>query len=92
MKFDLPSEAHGEGEGLRVVDLDVVAERRQEALGEELDLLPLGQGAGVGKQCLESALVLGDAAGALARREFAERIGAHRRPEPQVQRLGEAAP
>ena len=38
-ELQLAGEAHGDGEGLRVVDLDVETKRRLEAPGEELDAL-----------------------------------------------------
>ena len=42
-ELQLAGEAHGDGKGLRVVDLDVEAERRLESRGEELHLLRLRQ-------------------------------------------------
>jgi hypothetical protein len=75
-KLQLAGEAHGDGEGLRVEDLDVQAEGRLQTGGEELQLLDLRQGAGAGKQGLKSVLVLDDRARAAARHQLAERIGA----------------
>ena len=41
VELQLTGEAHGDGEGLRVVDLNVEAERRLESRGEDLHLLHL---------------------------------------------------
>jgi hypothetical protein len=91
-KLQLVGEAHGDGEGLRVDDLDVQAEGRLQTGGEELHLLDLRQGAGAGKQGLKSVLVLDDGARAAARHQLAERIGAQRRPKARMEQLREAPP
>ena len=72
--------------------LDVEAERRLEAYGEELDPLCLVQAARAREERLEAILVLRDGAHALARRQFAERVQAQRRSVAQVQQVLEAAP
>ena len=48
------------------MDLDVEAERRLKALGEELDALFLVEAASPGEERLEAVLVVRDGAGALA--------------------------
>jgi len=65
-QLQLASEAHSTGEGLRIVDLDVEAERRLKAPGEELDTLFLVEAASSGEERLEAVLVVRDGAGALA--------------------------
>ena len=66
-QLQLVGETHGDGEGLRVVDLDVEAKGRLQASGEELYFLDLRECAGAGKQSLKPVLVLDDRARAPAR-------------------------
>ena len=65
-ELQLASEAHGDGEGLRVVYLDVETKRRLEAPGEELDALFLVEAASTGEERLEAVLVVRDGAVVLA--------------------------
>ena len=65
-QLQLAGQTHRAGEGLRVVDLDVEAERRLKAPGEELDTLFLVEAASPGEERLEAVLVVRDGAGALA--------------------------
>lgn len=91
-QFQLLGEAHGDGEGLRIEDLDVEAERRLETRGEDLDPLGLGEGAGAREKGLKAILVVDDGARACARHELAKGIGAQGWPVPGVEELGETPP
>jgi hypothetical protein len=79
---------------LRVVDLDVKAERRLEAGGEqlELDLLGLGEMADAWQAGLEALLEVEGGACALAGGQLAEGIRPDWRAEAEVEQLGEAPP
>jgi hypothetical protein len=57
-EFHLPGEAHGDGQGLGVVDLDVEAEWRLEAYNEELYTLCLREMARVWQESLKAVLVV----------------------------------
>lgn len=52
-QVQFPGEAHGDDEGLWIMDLDVEAERRLEVGGEDLYPLCLHEGTRAGKQRLE---------------------------------------
>jgi len=90
--LQLAGEAHGDGEGLRVMDLDVEAEGRLESRREQLHLLLLGEITGLRQQRLETLLELDDSPRALARRELAQRVGAQRRAKAGVEQLDETTP
>lgn len=92
MKLQLARHTHGDTEGLRVLHLDVVAERREEARCECLYLLRVGELLGAGQQGFEAVLILGHGAGAFAGHEFAQRVGTNQRPEAQVEKLRKMAP
>ena len=91
-ELQLAGEAHGDSEGLRVVDLDFEAKWRLEAPGEELDALFLIEAPGTGEDRLKTVLVLLDSAGALARGQFVEGIGAQRWSVAEMEKILEAAP
>jgi hypothetical protein len=77
-------QTHGSSEGLRIVDLDVEAERGLETGGEELDPLFLVQVAHVRKEHLKAILVLLDSARAFARCQLAEGVGTKRWPVAEM--------
>lgn len=83
-QLESAGETHGDSEGLRVVDLDVEAERRLQAGVEEVHFLGLRERASAGEQSLELVLVLDDRTRAFAHCELTERIGAQGRPEMGV--------
>ena len=91
-ELQLAGEAHGDGEGLRVVDLNVETKRRLEAPGEELDALFLIEAPGTREEHLKMFLVLLDSAGALARGQFVEGIGAQRWSIAEMKKILEVAP
>jgi hypothetical protein len=74
------------------VDLDVEAERRLQSRREQLHLLRLGKSTRARQAGFKALLVLVDRSSALAGRQLAERIRSQRRPEAQIEELGEAAP
>jgi hypothetical protein len=92
VQLQLAGQTHGDGEGLRVVDLDVEAGGRLQVGGEELHFLGLRECAGAGKQSLKPVLALDDRGRAPARHEFVERVEAQRRPKAGIEQLGEAPP
>jgi hypothetical protein len=65
-ELQLARQAHGSRDGLRVVDLDVEAERRKETPCEELDPLRLLEGSCTGEERLEAVLIVRDGARATA--------------------------
>lgn len=69
-QLKLAGESHGDGEGLRIVDLDVEDEGRLDTGGEYLHLLSFRRRSGSGKKSLKAILVVDDGARALARHEF----------------------
>jgi hypothetical protein len=81
LEFQLSCQAHSRCEGLRVVDLDFEAERREKAACEQLHALLLLEGVDAGQERLKSVLVLLDGAGAATIRELKEG-GADRRGGP----------
>jgi len=76
---------------LRIVDLDVEAERRLKAPGEELDALFLVEAASTGEERLEAVLVVRDGSGALACGQLVEGVGAQRWPVAEMEKVLEAA-
>ena len=74
------------------MDLDVEAKRWLEAPGEELDALSLIEAPGTGEERLKTFRVLRDSAGALARGQFMEGIGAQRWSVAEMEKILEAAP
>jgi hypothetical protein len=72
-ELQLARQAQGNGKRLRVVDLDIQAERRKEATHEKLNLLRLVKVAGTGKQRLEAVLVLRNGPGATTICKFEQR-------------------
>ena len=91
-QLQLAREAHGDDEGLRVVDFHVEAKRRLQSCRERLYTLRLRERADARKQRLEAGLVLCYRARSLARHQLTKRVGADRRPKAEVEELGEAAP
>ena len=91
-QLHLPGQTHGRLEGLRVVNVDGVAERRQESAGEELDALPLVQPARSRQEGLEAVGVLLHGPCAPASCELEQRCGAKGRPEPKVQEFLKSPP
>jgi hypothetical protein len=65
-ELQLACQAHGSREGLRVVDLDVEAERRKETPREELDPLRLVEVSCTWEERLETVLIVRDGARAMA--------------------------
>jgi hypothetical protein len=90
-QLELPGQAHGGSEGLRVLDPHVDAERRLETSHEQLDPLPFVEGAGARQERLEPVLILGDRACAPTLRQLGQRGGPEWRPVAQVQKFLEAA-
>jgi hypothetical protein len=86
-ELQFASETHANDEGLRIVELNVEAERWLQASREGLDTLRLRECACPREQGLEPVLVLRNRAGSLGGHQFPERIGADGRPEPEVQEL-----
>jgi hypothetical protein len=72
--FHLPGEAHGDGQGLGVVDLDVEAEWRLEACSEELDTLCLREMAHAWQEGLKAVLVVHHRARSAACNKLVERV------------------
>lgn len=72
-QLDLPCQTHGRREGLRVVDADGMAERRQETAREELYALCLVQTVCSRQESLETIGIVLHCPGASALREFEQR-------------------
>ena len=79
--LQLAGKAHGDSQGLWVVDLYIEAEWWLESRGEDLDLLRLRQVAGLGQECLKSFMEVDDGRRALARHQLTQRIGSQGRTE-----------
>jgi hypothetical protein len=80
-EFHLPGEAHGDGQGLGVVDLDVEVERRLEACSEELDTLCLREMARGWQEGLKAVLVVHHQACSAACSKLAERVSTQGGPK-----------
>ena len=85
-------EAHGDDEGLRIMDFHVEVERWLQSCRKRLYVLCLRERVDASKQRLEAGLVLCYRARPLARHQLTKGIGADRRPKVKVEELGEVAP
>jgi len=91
-QLELPGKAHGGHQGLRVLHLNLKAERRQEPAREELDPLGLVEVTGARKKCLPPIQVIGHRPSAAASRQLEQRRRASRGPLPQVEEFLETRP
>ena len=89
-QFKLPSEAHGDRQHLRVLDLHVDAEWRQKAPSEELHPLGLVEMTNPGEQGLESVLIFGDHRRAATLHKLSQGGRSERRPVAEVEKLRES--
>jgi hypothetical protein len=80
-EFHLPGEAHGDEQGLGIVDLDIEAERRLEACSGELDMLRLREMARAWQEGLKAVLVVHHRARLAACSKLAERVCTQRGPK-----------
>ena len=69
-ELELPSQTHGGGQRLGVLDANIHAERREEAPDEQLDTLSFIEMTGARKERLKPILVLGDSTRAPAIRQL----------------------
>jgi hypothetical protein len=88
----LPSKAHGSHKGLRVLHLDLKAERRQESSREKLHPLGLLDASGAGQQHLEPILVVLHRPRATTGRQLEEGCRAERGAVAQIEKFLEMWP